>query len=314
MKVIDLVFKFFFSDEIEKDVRKEIFIKKLYLLYATLNGLKSFDDNFKRRSDTVFILGSGASLALVKDSSWLKISRFDVFGVNMSIVHGFPVTLQFWEMLGTTNIDSLFVNNMKHERFKNTKFVINVNHAVNKKFFSKKYKDVLKLKNVYGYAPIGLSLKEPTRSNFEAYYETLRSKTKCTSTIHHCTHIGAAVDFAYLSGYKNIVLVGCDLNGGKYFTELKSESVIYPNTAEYKLCNEYRQEHNTSINESYELAHPTMQQDLMNSKGVVDSITYFDSIGKLYKARGVNLSVLNDDSGLARNLPVFDLNGLQNVN
>jgi len=203
---------------------------------------------------------------------------------------------------------------MKHERFKNTKFVINVNHAVNKNFFSKRYEHVLKLENVYGYAPIGLSLKEPTRSSFEAHYDFLRSKTNCTSTIHHCTHIGAAVDFAYLSGYKNIVLVGCDLNGGKYFTEVKSESDIYPYRSEYNLCNEYRKKHNRSINESYELLHPTMQKDLMNSKGVVDSVTYFTSIQNFYKAKGVNLAVLNDDSGLAHNIPVFDLNRMANAN
>ena len=57
---------------------------------AALLGLGAYPDHgFKRNSDTVFILGCGASLNQLSDEDWARVGRADSIGVNYFYCHPF---------------------------------------------------------------------------------------------------------------------------------------------------------------------------------------------------------------------------------
>ena len=303
--IIELL-SFFLKDELKKFYLKESIVRIAYTIYARIRGAKIIcSSKVTKKSDTVFILGSGESLSHITDDMWNHISNHDVFGVNMSIVHDYPVNFQFWEMLGTESIDRIFLDRINQEQFRNTKIVINLNHALNKGFFASKDVKILKNNNVFGYAPLNLSLGKPTKENFSNYYEFIRSDKKSKHTVRHCTHIGAAVDYAFLCGYKKIVLIGCDLNGGKYFTEVESKSDKYKVNDYYSKCNVARNEHALTTQEFFGKLHPTMQKELMEKKGTIDAFSYFKVVQGFYSNHGTRLYVMNESSLLSEFINIY---------
>jgi hypothetical protein len=295
----------------EQRYLKSRFKNKFYKIIAIKHGLKRLSSSkFIKKSDTVFVFGSGASLSALSDKDWLLFSKHNTIGVNMSIVHDFPVDLVFWEILKDSTMNEMFVDRVLKRTLSKTRVVLNINHAVYTHFFSTNLWKKLKIRsNVFGYVPVNLKLSKPNIKRFYRLYNKYRSNLNSESIIHHCTHIGAAVDYSAILGFKRIVLVGCDLNGGKYFTEVESNSSLYPTTELYATLNKARRAYSIRKNELFGDIHPSNNKEITNSNGALTAKEYFFVVNEIYKQIDVELLVYDNKSSLSEFLKIYNSKG-----
>lgn len=259
---------------------------------------------FRKSSDTVFILASGESLAQVTDEQWSKIEKHDVFSVNWSVIHPFKADINFIEPVRSGDMNDIAIESFIDKGY--GVLAVNNRHA----FLVGLYGDgklyaASKDHKVYSFDVVTLRplLSQVTMS--QAYRE-LRVISDDT-LLHHCTHIGAVVDYAYVSGYKNIVLIGCDLNGSKYFSEVESCSKRYPALERYKTLNSYRKVHQSEAGELQSGVHPSMNTSLTTERGKYTAKQYFESMADFYRKNEVNLYVSSCESTLHPMLPVHHI-------
>jgi hypothetical protein len=186
---------------------------------AALRGARSYrlldEEELRatRRSDTVFVFGSGWSLNEISDVEWRAIERCDTFGFNWFVHQRFvrcdyhlireipdddrdaavwrAQLAQYFDLLRTNPLfaDTVY---LVHGGFR----AINGNRTIG-----------------YGYLPPGSRVFR-WRSNKLADLPTTsfrRGLTHGHSTLQEC------VNFAFLLGWRRIVLTGVDLYDRRYF-------------------------------------------------------------------------------------------------
>jgi hypothetical protein len=274
------------------------FENKIRSIISTIVGIKKI--NYVPKSNKVYILASGASISKITDSEWLEISCHDIFSVNLSTIHGVNVDLSFWELLSSDKLNRLFINSVSEK--KSTRVCVNLNHALgDKRFYSSYLPELKKIGSVFGFKCINLKLERPEQDSFKTLIDNA-TKLGCDEIIHHCTHIGAVVDFAVKSGFEEIVLLGCDLNGSKYFSEVKSDSNQYQKNKYYDDYNSYREAELKIKGVKNGDVHPTMVKEIANSFGSLTAVDYFEIINEIYTNKGVKLKVYDRVSTLSQYL------------
>jgi len=239
-----------------------------------------------RKSDTVFIFGSGASLNEVRGEEWDHFRKHDVFGfnafyrqrwipVNFHLLRGGIYGSLRWrpyaeEVAGYLKNNPLFAS---------TTFLLQgeyLGHFCNQLVG-------------YGYLPQGARMMR---------YHTARldgpPTTRIADGIRHSTGtLADAVNVAYCLGWKHIVLVGVDLYDSRYFylpsdtTPAVDERTGVLGPAEF----------NTYRGIRYDETHSTARH------GVVDLMREWRAV---FSKTGVELSVHNPRSLLAKVLPLYE--------
>lgn len=167
----------------------------------------------RRRSDTVFIFGSGASLNELSPEDWKAIEQHDTFGFNW-FVHQRFVRCDFHLIRGIPDTDldpriwrpqlnEYFELIRTNPRFAGTVFLvhsgfraINGNRALG-----------------YGLLPAGSPVFR-WRSNVR---ESLPSRAFRQGLVHGHSTLQECINAAYLLGWTRIVLAGVDLYDRRYF-------------------------------------------------------------------------------------------------
>ena len=199
------------------------------------NGLRSINalDLAKlKKSDTLFILGSGASVNDLCDADWEKIADCTSVGFNYWMAHPFVPDLYFTEPPNNLNTwkDFLTLFEARKDDYSQTPFIINY----------KEWQSLMQdypledipeefLQNLYCYAPYYLRLNKPwmIRLVLLAWRRKKFEKNPYDWLILQRGTLGMLIMFGYFAGFKNIVLVGVDLSNTDYFFEDCNKDFVF---------------------------------------------------------------------------------------
>ena len=174
-------------------IRKELYIKFKY------NNLLS-TESYTRKTDKVFILAGGASVAHIKDSDWEYISQFDTAALNYFYVHDFVPDLLFVEINPDTELIDYFVDNcVKASRYDESMLVLQYKHAEKTSLVNNQVVN----DRVKYFVPEKLNCSSPKEL---ACYWKFRSKRSSKRLVHHSSHLGALIDYCVKIGFKDILI------------------------------------------------------------------------------------------------------------
>jgi hypothetical protein len=241
----------------------------------------------RRKSETVFIFGSGYSLNELTSPDWALFQAHDVFGFNafyyqrwvpvdFHVLRGGVYGELRWRPFAMEVARTLRENPL----FARTVFVLQ------EEFLGQFPNQMVG----YGLMPAGAALVR---------YRTAREPGPPTTTIasglrHQAGTLTDAVNCAYCFGWRHVVLVGVDLYDSRYFYLPPDQTTgIDPRTALVvgAARNPY---HGTRSCDT----HATVKNAI---------VELMDEWGRVMRASGVTLSVYNPRSLLTKVLPVYDV-------
>ena len=240
-----------------------------------------------RRSDTVFVFGSGYSLNDITDAEWRHMAGHDIFGfnafyhqrwidVNFHLLRGGLYGELRWQGFAREVVDIIAGN----PRFRDTVFVM-------QQEFLAQFTNQL-----VGYRLLP-SVKGIVR------YPTYRDEGRLPSTSierglrHIAGTLSDAVNCVFCLGWKHIVLVGVDLYDSRYFYLPPDQTA----TVDRERATVVGAPMNRLGGNRVGDPHYTLRN------GVVDLM---DEWQQFFAPRGVRMSVYNERSLLASVLPVYD--------
>lgn len=186
-------------------------------LEPNYKSVDSFDVLSKKKSDTIFILGSGESINSITPSEWEVIQKHDSIGFNYFLVNDFVPTYYVLEPSVDKSFFDFFweIYNDKIEAYKDIPLFIQNNH------FSEFGYDLSGMKgnqkNVYFSTPYRYTTSSEKNLKMALKWRKKLGKMNLGSAIHHGGSLIHVLTLAYLMGYKKIVLLGIDLNTSQYF-------------------------------------------------------------------------------------------------
>jgi len=210
---------------IMKDINTELFFR----YWNKKFGLQTFSQiKSMKKSDTLFILGTGSSILDLSFEQFLKISKHDSLGLNFFLLHEFVPNFISLELsdnpIKKSNLyKNLSLISLRKNQLKNSRFIIR--DVTIENLLTKKYEDYIPkvfLKkttlfsrfNLFGRNEkiFDLYLKIIILFKFDKLHYSLLSKR---SSVISC------IDFAKKLGYRKIVLMGIDLSNCDYFYDQK---------------------------------------------------------------------------------------------
>lgn len=269
-------------------IRQSIEISKLFKLKrininSRLNFLRSI-----KKSDTAFILGSGASI--LKITNWSLINDNDSFGFNFFCVNEFIPDFYFIEPSRDEAANSCYLKiiNSKPEYFNKTTLFIR----------KRKYnKPITKLLNRH---QIKYRIFKNTSLHTDSKNELYQIITKyhdsyMNNFFHPSQGVASAeriVMLAIRMGYKKIILCGVDLNNTKYFYE----------DPEYNSLRD-----NGLVPDSRQQGKVHKTNDKQSCFGRLTVSEVLEVYGKFFQKMGGQIYVENPESALAEIFPVMKL-------
>lgn len=219
-----------------------------------------------RKSDTVFICGTGASILSITPGEWARMAQHDIFSFRdfprqTFVKADYHVTGE----IDDADIYAAAINN--NSRYDKTLFMVQEGFTAH---MGNRLLGRLKLRKgtpVFRYRRRGRGQSIPY------------SKSFAEGVVHGHGSVVGMVNIAYIMGWKRIVLVGIDLYDHRYF---------------YMPPDQTREVEKKGL--TYASAFPS-------GSSIVDQIgDWADTM----HAEGVHLYVHNPKSRLAERLPVFD--------
>lgn len=215
---------YFFFDYIRKIINYYKF--QIALNKYKLRQLKYKDIIHFKKSNTLFVLGSGSSILGISNAEWEIIKRNDTIGVNDWILHDFVPTYYLFEWYRDLNKGKDFSHNliMRQTDYTNVPILIkDLLYNDNLDLYFKSVKEIIG-KNWFGVFDYIIPGKN--ENDFRKGIKLLRKLTGFTnkmffSTLHTSrSSIISAIFLGVKLGYSEIVLCGVDLNTSLYFYEV----------------------------------------------------------------------------------------------
>lgn len=249
--------------------------------------LDSKELNALRRSDRVYVFGSGYSLNDLTPREWADIEKHDTLGFN-AFVRQKWVRVDFHLVRGWgegANVDY----NWKNE-------VTELAELINK---NPCYRDTVFLLQNEHFAQVSRVLlaekllKEKSRVFFYHTAKKAKEPSNClTKGLQHISGtLSDVVNFAFCLGWREIILVGIDLYDTRYFWLKKNETFFTDFKTGKRSVSEL-----SDRGQRYDQPHSTTKS------GVVETLGVWKLILEKHKVR---LSVYNPYSLLTQTLPVF---------
>lgn len=194
------------------------------------SGLRSINDLDMakiKRSDTLFILGSGASVNELREKDWEYIASCNSVGFNYWMAHPFVPDLYFTEPppneTGWT--DFLQINEVCKDNYSNVPYIVNFKEWQKKaKLYPLNSIPQSLKENLYYYSPFYLRLNKPwiIKLTLLGWKSNAAKPDKFDWLILQRASLGMLIMFGLFAGFKNIVLIGVDLSNTRYFFEDKA--------------------------------------------------------------------------------------------
>ena len=184
-----------------------------------------------RRSDTLFVLGSGASIHSLNDDEWATIAAADSVGFNNWSLHPFVPSFFVTEPGKDLGRLALEYQNLERRGYVSAKVPI-----LMKDLERYRYEEVRRVINAMPEAllpQVSLSwdweINEQRPEYFRRYLKYLDRSglllSPTTPLLRKRATVFYLVILALRAGYRRIVLCGIDLNGTEYFFEREREKL-----------------------------------------------------------------------------------------
>jgi hypothetical protein len=257
-------------------------------------GSKSWRLRQYKKSDTLFILGSGESIAGYTEGQFKEIARHDSVGFNFWLLHPYVPTYYVVEFQPKCErSETLWLNLERRAKdYAEVPVIIKYSAA----FWGERHLLPKILKNIF--VALNLSIPGMTRTAFSRWLAVLDSlkMLDCILPVGLIPYRQASLSwlfvFALQLGYKKIVLCGVDLNTPKYFYEISQDychgqNLLIPPSG-----------FTTSV-------HPTNSQDYcIGGLPITDVLHVMDDV--LLKKRGIEIFIGAQSSALYPGFPVYD--------
>jgi hypothetical protein len=191
-----------------------------------------------KKSDTVFMLGSGPSINAISQRRWAAIARHDSIGCNFWLFHSFVPTFYFYEAIGyrSGKVFEAFqrIAEKRANEYANCVKVVTGLMGLTPHF------DLFRPEAWAKDLHTTYTVPVPARSEqeFEVGLRLLRkfgifSRTaKVSKIFKQGSSITGLISLAVRMGYTKIVLCGVDLGNAEYFYQ---DSNLYPEAAQVEL-------------------------------------------------------------------------------
>lgn len=189
-------------------------------------------DEIKKGSDTLFILGSGASINTISQKGWETIKENSSIGLNFWPIHDFVPSLLMFEMpRGERGKVFYDVLRMKKDLYIKIPLIFKGLYKNRKDFYGIDQVKSLFDEDLIDTIYLSRELSIPGRNQREfakglIHLDALgffSNKNQISSLGQYRGTVTCAIIFGIKAGYKNIVLCGIDLNDTKYFYEESSQ-------------------------------------------------------------------------------------------
>ncbi|WP_374399327.1 hypothetical protein [Niveibacterium sp.] len=254
-----------------------------------------------RRSDRVFILGCGASIARIDDATWQQLALFDSIGVNYFYVHPFRPRYHLIEVGRSAEALAAVHDELLNNPERQHEIVyMQIRHLLNNDFVlnSAPGRPLLHCppQRTRLYSPTTLPTRDQALLSrlLKRYYLATREPL-----IHHSSNLDCAINFAVRQGYREICLLGVDLSGNQYFFDLPSDSPAFARAkaaieADYRACQWDRQP---------DQIHATANRTITDKLGCLSICNYLQLVDQaVLKPNGIQLAVCNPQSLLVNHI------------
>lgn len=267
--------------------------------HAKVRGIESLDLARFKRSEKIFLLGSGASVNDLRPQDWAHIAQHDSLGWNSWHIHDFVPTYYFFEMSAPESrydYDYKFLETLDKKKleYTNTPFVCRYINLYNSPNAFDALPQEVKA-NLYLSAPYQLKGRTPHLVERQlAIWRTLvydKPKKDMGALIHYRGSLSDAVVFSVLAGYQEIILIGVDMNNKLYFWEAEPEK--------YPLGQGMRNPQTGNV-------HNTANPDLTNSTQTLPLDQFLDIFDKVVlQSGGIQLFIGSHKSRLFPRFPLY---------
>ncbi len=205
-------------------------------------SLNRLNGNFLRKSDTLFILGSGASINSYSKSNWQAIAQHDSIGFNYWVLHDFVPSFYCFEIPRGLEYLKVLTHNLmaKWSSYCDLPFILKGPIQAIDQGTYMLLPSSLK-KNIH--IPLQVELPGYTPNTFEKVLKYLlclgcfQRNNNGKFLFSKQASLSFLVFWAYFMGYKQIVMCGVDLNNTEYFWEththqLKGAGLLIPPKAQ----------------------------------------------------------------------------------
>lgn len=300
----DLVKSFFASSGIWMlyDVLEHKKVKK-DLKYSGLKSISDFDKKSRKSSDTIFILGSGYSINNLTAKDWDLIESHDSFGFNSWMFHKHIPTYYGWEIsFKKTYYDAQNrALASKQGAYKNVPVFMQYQHAVNRSF---SLEDIaVSEDNLYYFTPF---FPHTTNRSLlkKMVRKKLNSKTKeLNEVVNYSGSLSYIIMMCYYLGYKEIVLLGIDLNDPRYWF-MRDYDLDEHAQGFKKVHLDYYKERVGA--DSMQKKHATVEKAFTKKFGSLPIDEYIAILKKELEVKGVSLKIGHKGSKLYPMLPLYE--------
>lgn len=176
-----------------------------------------------KKSDTLFILGSGPSINLIKEKEWQEIKKHDSIGFNFWMAHDFVPDLYLFQT-GKDDIKKMIFNllDKKREQYSTVPLIIRGNGLVSGELdFDEQEGKLLKEFNVFYlkeyFIHPNCQIDPIDILDYSKSIGVLRFDKITPFILKNKVTLGLLLPLAYEMGYKKIVLCGMDMKDSSHF-------------------------------------------------------------------------------------------------
>lgn len=245
-----------------------------------------------KRTDTLFVLGSGSSINLISPSRWMTIRRYDSIGLNFWLFHDLVPTIYYFELVESHETDllrqSIAAANKASSRYRATLKIVSEFH--NGLLFldglSDEFRENLSAHlSVPAYIDNDVQLR--TSIKLLKLCGIFGQQTAPHNLFKHAGSLSAVISLAVKMNYRRIVLCGVDLTSPAYFYQ---DRALYPDVGSFQ-SSIPTAKHESIVPGLYRCAFPVAKIVAELKKEVLDPL-------------GIEIYVENRCSALYPNIPL----------
>lgn len=263
--------------------------------------IAEFDNYSLKSSNTIFVMGSGYSINSISEKGWKVIEQNDSFGFNTWILHPHIPTYYGLEVPLFEDYFNAIINrfNEKKDLYRETPLFIQYQHFLKTVYSLEKLQ--LANEKIYYFAPYTFhttnkKLLQKAISNFLD-----QKNPNLGNVIHYAGSLSYVIMMSYIMGYKEIVLMGIDLNDPRYW--FMKDGI----DKQAKAFAEMHQKYTNITGRSKQGGkHATIDRKFTSLYGSLPIDEYLKILKKELNKRGVKLYIGNEKSKLFPLLPLYE--------
>lgn len=237
--IADLKNKLFRHFYIKKKVDLHRFDRTVYWTIKNERNINALADSYGelisdkiksyKKSDTLFILGSGPSINAISDEQWSHISKHDSIGFNTWFVHDFVPSLYVFQKGEGDRL--LKILESKKDEYKEVPIILRGNDLAAGKIDAKLIENsILRQMKIFFlkeyFIHPNCQINPMDLFDYAKSIGVLNFNTITPFILKNKVSIGLILSLAYEMGYKKIVLCGTDMKDASHFWDYPPNDIL----------------------------------------------------------------------------------------